>query len=164
MINEPPDYLFSMDGIQDAPLVSLTKSATCQSGMMAEMLLATEAASRGFCVFFPIGHSQKADLVIWKPPFAPITIQVKKATRQKKGKGQSYKFMVGSGRPSCAVNGKDYGLRYVPYMKGDFDVLCAYILERNSFLFYYLDEVVGRSCITWSPDGRQRENNWDIFQ
>jgi len=160
MNNDTPDYLFSMDGIQDAPLLSRIKSASCQTGLIAEMLLATEAASRGFCVFFPIGHSQKADLVIWRPPSSPITIQVKKATFQDSG---SYKFMIGSGKPSCAGNSKDYGLRYTRYEKGDFDVLCAYILERNSFVFYYLDEIVGQSSMRWNPDGRQRENNWDIF-
>ena len=160
MSNDTPDYLFSMDGIQDEPFLSQIKSASCQTGLMAEMLLATEAASKGFCVFFPIGHSQKADLVIWRPPFSPITIQVKKATHQDSG---SYKFMIGSGKPSCARNSKDYGLRYTPYVKGDFDVLCAYILERNSFVFYYLDEIVGKSSMRWNPDGRQRENNWDIF-
>ena len=160
MTGDTPDYLFSMDGIQDAPTLSRIKSASCQTGLMAEMRLATEAASRGFCVFFPIGHSQKADLVIWKPPFSAITIQVKKATFQDSG---SYKFMIGAGKASRARNPKGYGLNYTPYEKGDFDVLCAYILERNSFVFYYLDEIVGQSSMRWNPDGRQRENNWDIF-
>lgn len=75
--------LFSMEGIEDLPRESGNLSETCHSGMISEIIFATEAAKQGFGVFFPVGHSHKADLVVWKPPARPVTVQVKKATWQK---------------------------------------------------------------------------------
>lgn len=69
--------------------------------------------------------------------------------------------MVGSGRPSCAANPKDFGLRYRKYEKGDFDVLAAYILERDVFAFYKLSDVHGLSSTRW--DISKRSDNWEIF-
>lgn len=135
------------------------RSSTCDAGTIAEMFVATEAAKNGFSVFFPIGHSQKADLIIWKPPIRPLTVQVKKATMQSCG---SYKFMLGSGKPSCAANPKDFGLRYTKYSENDFDLLCAVIVERNSVLVYDLKSIAGKSTMRWSPSNGIMENNWDI--
>lgn len=150
-----------MEGIEDLPRESGNLSETCHSGMMSEMIFATEAAKQGFGVFFPVGHSQKADLVVWKPPARPVTVQVKKATWQK---GGAFKFMVGSGKPSCAANPNDYGKRYTPYQKGDFDVLCAHIAEHDTFAFYNLEDLAGKSSHRWRAGIGQRENNWDIFK
>jgi hypothetical protein len=152
--------LFSMIDIETLPEKTGNASKTCQSGQLAEMILAIEASKRGFSVFFPIGHSQKADLILWNPPDSPISIQVKKATWQK---GGSFKFMIGSGKPSCAANPKLYGLRYTPYKKGDFDYLCAYIQERDSFIFYKLDEIAGKSSMRWNPESKTREGNWEAL-
>jgi hypothetical protein len=135
------------------------RSSTCDSGTRAEMFVAMEAAKNGFSVFFPIGHSQKADLIIWKPPMRPLTVQVKKATIQE---GGSYKFMIGSGKPSCAANPNDYGKRYTKYQEDDFDILCAVIIERNSVLIYDLKSIVGKSSIRWSPHRGIKENDWNV--
>lgn len=77
------DLLFSMDGIETIPTSGGPISETCNSGALAEMTVATEAAKRGFSVFMPFGHAHKADMILWSPPSQPITIQVKKATWQK---------------------------------------------------------------------------------
>lgn len=152
--------LFDMADIEVIPEQSNT-SSNCKSGMIAEMIFAIEAAKRGFTIFFPIGHSQKADLIAWKPPARPISVQIKKATYQKES--GSWKFMVGSGKPSCAANPNNYGLRYTAYKKGDFDILCAYIEERGEFLFYTLCDIAGCSSRRWHPSTGFAANNWDIL-
>ena len=154
-------FLFSMQGIEKEKVFSNSLSPTCNTGTLAEMIVATEAMKRGYSVFFPVGHAHKADLILWRPPFSPVTVQVKKATWQK---GGAFKFMIGSGKPSCAVSEKDYGLRYTPYKKGDFDVICAYIQERDDFVFYRLNEIAGKSSIRWRPDNGQRVNNWEDIE
>lgn len=153
--------LFDMTEIEVMPEQS-SMSTTCKSGMLAEMIFAIEAAKRGFTVFFPIGHSQKADLIIWKPPARPISVQIKKATYQKES--GSWKFMVGSGKPSCAANPNNYGLRYTAYKKGDFDILCAYVEERGDFLFYTLCEIAGCSSRRWHPSSGFSANNWELLE
>ena len=158
---EPESSLFDLSEFEIIPEQS-SGSATCKSGMMAEMIFAVEAAKRGFCVFFPIGHSQKADLIIWKPPSRPVSIQIKKATYQKDS--GAYKFMIGSGKPSCAANPNDYGKRYTMYQKGDFDVLCAYVEERQDFLFYALSDIAGISSKRWHPASGMSANNWDLLE
>jgi hypothetical protein len=111
-----------------------------------------------------MSHSTKTDIVLLRSSSLPIRIQVKKATYQKREKSshlESWKFMIGSGRPSCAANPQDYGLRYRKYEENDFDVLAAYILEKDIFAFYYLSEIRGSSSMRW--DQSKRINNWDIF-
>ncbi len=134
--------------------------SSCNIGLGAEVAFASKAISMGFTVFMPFGHSQKADLVIWKPPSRAITVQVKKATYQKDG--GNFKFMIGSGKPSCASNPLDYGLRYTPYQRGDFDVMAVYMAERQSFVIYKLEDIVGKSSMRWTA-GRNSENNWDVL-
>jgi len=131
-------------------------------GDISELTFVLEAKKRGYDVFSPFGHSTKADLVIRKPSCKCLTIQVKTGTYQKPKMShhlERWKFMVGSGRPSCAANPNDYGLRYKKYKRGDFDVLAAFIPEREVFSFYLLDDIVGKSSITWTV-GNQ-EWNWN---
>jgi hypothetical protein len=140
-------------------------SESCNSGYAAEAFLVYQACKRGFTVFKPDSHSTKIDLVLHKPNCKLIGVQVKKATLQR-SEGRRYfsdtwKFMVGAGRPSRARDPVDRGPNYVRYQRGDFDVLAAYIAERESFVFYLLDEICDKSTKNWSEG--HRENNWEIF-
>lgn len=69
--------------------------------------------------------------------------------------------MCGSGRPSCARNMMDYGIRYTKYTEEDFDVIAAFIQEKDVFAFFHISEVSGKSCHHWDDNGRK--NNWEIF-
>jgi len=134
-------------------------SETCNAGALAELKLCCAAAEKGFEVFTPLSHSTKTDLIIMKPQGIPIRVQVKKATYQKKispNRMDVWKFMIGTGRPSCAANPTDYGVRYKKYVDGDFDVLAAYILERNTFAFYHLKEISGVSGLRWDASKRSK--------
>lgn len=155
------NFLFSMDGIEEIPEPSGHLSQSCFSGQFAEMQVAVKALKNGYSVFFPFGHSHKADLVVFKPPQRPITIQVKKATYQKAG--DAFKFMVGSGKPSCAANPKNYGLRHTPYKKGDFDVLCAFIEELDKVVFYSLEDLCGATSKQWRPGNGYPSENWELL-
>jgi hypothetical protein len=139
-------------------------SETCDIGAYAEMRFCGMAMSLGYEVFLPFSHSTKTDVILLTLDSKPIRVQVKKATYQKKNQSHhcdSWKFMVGSGRPSCAANPMDYGLRYRKYEINDFDILAAYILERDVFAFYDLSEIHGLSSCRW--DITKRTNNWEIL-
>ena len=158
------DTLFPMAEFAAAPEVSLRGvSDTCDAGTVAETMLAAEAAKRGWTVFVPFGHAQKTDIVLTRGRDPAIRIQVKRATWQRKGSG-SYKFMIGAGRPSCAANPNDYGLRYRRYESGDFDFLAAFIPDYEIFAFYRLSDIVGKSSHHWRPDPGHPRDNWDIME
>ena len=57
---------------------NLKGNQNCDIGTISELQFMVEAAKNGFTVFTPIGHSQKADVVIWKKPNKPISVQIKK--------------------------------------------------------------------------------------
>ena len=159
------ENLFDMSDYTIEKEISQSISETCNIGAFAEMKFCCEAISNGYEVFLPMSHSTKTDVVLLGANTLPIRIQVKKATYQKREKAshlESWKFMVGSGRPSCAANPQDYGIRYRKYEDNDFDVLAAYILEKDVFAFYHLEEISGLSSCRW--DIGKRKNNWDIFE
>ena len=56
----------------------------------------------------------------------------------------SWKFIAGSGKPSCATNPKDYGKRYTRYQRGEFDALAMWVQEKECFVFWTLNELVER--------------------
>jgi len=158
------ENLFNLSHFTIEREMSHAVSETCNIGAFAEMKFCCAAITNGYEVFLPMSHSTKTDIVLLRSSSLPIRIQVKKATYQKREKTshlESWKFMIGSGRPSCAANPQDYGLRYRKYEENDFDVLAAYILEKDLFAFYYLSEIRGSSSMRW--DQSKRVNNWDIF-
>jgi hypothetical protein len=158
-MSEPESYLFDTIPFTKAESSPEVNSESCNQGDIAECNFIYMAKLKGFEVFTPIGHSTKVDIAIRKPGRKFVGVQIKKATYQK---GGSWKFMCGSGKPSCAANPKDYGARYTPYKKGDFDILAAYIIEKDYWLFYNLDRVAGKSSIRWS-ELKNFQNNWEIF-
>lgn len=159
------ESLFDLDDYTIEQKTSGSISESCNVGALAEMKFCCAAMSRGYEVFLPLSHSTKTDVVLLGHKINPIRVQIKKATYQKKAKShylESWKFMVGSGRPSCAANPSDYGERYRKYNKNDFDILAAYILERDVFAFYNLSEIFGISSLHWNVGNPS--NNWEVFE
>jgi hypothetical protein len=161
---EDEEPLFDLEPYTIPTANQSSVSATCDIGAYAEMRFCGMALSHGFEVFLPFSHSTKTDVILLSLDSDPIRVQVKKATFQKKNQSHhidSWKFMVGSGRPSCAANPNDYGVRYRKYALNDFDILAAYILERDVFAFYKLTDIQGLSSYRW--DATKTANNWEIF-
>jgi hypothetical protein len=154
------ETLFDCDVYAEADDADRVLSKNNQAGTLAEMALAKAAIQRGYTVFFPIGHSTKADLILHKNSRKPITVQVKKAAYQKEG--GSFKAMIGAGRPSCSANPKNYGLRYTRYAAGDFDIMAIYIAEIDKFYFFELREKAGISTINIRPDIHTMDN-WQVI-
>ena len=159
------ENLFDLSDYTIEREISQAISETCNIGAYAEMKFCCAAMSNGYEVFLPMSHSTKTDVVLLSMNTIPIRVQVKKATYQKSRMShhlESWKFMIGSGRPSCAANPQDYGVRYRKYEDNDFDILAAYILEKDVFAFYNLADIQGASSMRW--DISKRMNNWDIFE
>ena len=153
--------LFDVEALTVLPDRPEVSSASNHAGTIAEIAFIKEAATRGWSTWVPIGHANKADLCIWKPPSAPLTIQIKKGVWQRDN--QCWKVMIGSGKPSCAANPKDYGKRYTRYGKGDFDILAMYVQEHDSFVLWALNDICGKSTINWRPSSKPEMNNWHLL-
>lgn len=145
----------------DAPREDVATIESCDAGSIAELEFLPRARRAGWHVYSPHGHATPADVILFRPPNRPISVQIKKGVYQKEA--GKWKVMVGSGKPACAANPKDYGKRYSLYERGDFDVLAMYVDEHDCFAFWTLDELVERgvSTIGWRVGGRT--DNWDIF-
>jgi hypothetical protein len=154
--------LFDVEALTVLPDRPEVASASNHSGTIAEIAFLKEAATRGWSTWVPIGHANKADLCIWKPPSAPLTIQIKKGVWQRDN--QCWKVMIGSGKPSCAANPKDYGKRYTRYGKGDFDILAMYVQEHDSFVLWALNDICGKSTINWRPSSMPEMGNWQLLE
>lgn len=151
MSEEPQEdgLLFSMKGIEKEPEEKDSRGSACHTGIIAEMRFGLKAAEEGFSVFFPMGHSHKADVIVWQPPAPPLTIQVKKAVYQ--WRTGTFKF------PLCTINPRTGNANL--YGKGDFDFIAAYIEDRKTFAFYPIEELCGKTSHHWGVG--HREDNWD---
>jgi hypothetical protein len=141
--------------------VDAVLSSNNQSGTLAEIALAKDAIKKGYTVYFPIGHSTKADLILMRNSKKPITVQVKKAVFQKEP--GNYKILVGTGKPSCAYNKELHGLRYKKYQLGDFDVLACYIDDCDKFYFVELKDCLETATFRISPH-TDKMNNWEVIE
>jgi hypothetical protein len=151
-------YLFPIEEYEEEVKSIEGQSKNCDTGTQGEILFMGAASQNGWYIYTPLGHSTQADLILLKPSVTPITVQVKKGVYQKDG--GFWKTVIGSCKPTCAANPNDYGKRYRKYQKGEFDILAMWIMERNGFALYTLEELIekGFSTISWKDGGRL--NNW----
>jgi hypothetical protein len=155
------DALFDL-AEYDAPRREADGSESCDTGDISELEFLPRAKRNGWHVFTPHGHSTPADVIVFRPPNRPLSVQIKKGVYQHRdGK---WKIIIGSGKPSCAANPKDYGTRYTKYERGDFDVLAMYVDEHDCFVFWLLEELLERgvSTLRWSIGDKC--DNWEIFE
>lgn len=124
--------------------------SACRKGEIAEQLFAVGAMVRDFEVFVPRGHSQTADLCIVKAGQRPLMVQVKTAHCDTVRGGYS----VSAGRGNLIKSA---------YQKGDFDILAAYLPDRNQFVLWTLEDLKGRKKIRYSPERHRKPNNWELL-
>lgn len=164
MIDTETPWLFDLP--PTLPEYDPNLSESCDAGDLAEARFMLKAKELGFHVYAPFGHATKADLVVWKPPARAVTVQIKKATIQSRGSRKPHhwwKFMLGSGRPSAALSPNNGKLKYVPYQLGDFDVIAGYVEEREEWLIFPLEKVVGKSCVSYTPHNSIVPNTWEVL-
>jgi hypothetical protein len=77
-------------------------------------------------------------------------VQVK--TAYEDGQRGSYSVNVGRGSSSK-----------VAYQSGDFDVLAAYLPDRNQFVFWTLDDLQGRKKLRYDPTRHRQPGNWELL-
>ena len=124
--------------------------SACRKGEISEQLFAVGAMVQDFEIFAPRGHSQTADLCIVRAGQRPLMVQVKTAYFD--GVRGEYSINVGRGRLSKSA-----------YLKGDFDILAAYLPDRNQFVLWTLEDLKGRKKIRYSPERHRKPNNWELL-
>lgn len=139
-----------------------TGKTACDLGTVAELDFMLQAKRRGWNVYAPIGHSTPADAIIFRPPFRPISVQIKKG--MSRGAGRGFKAMVGSGRSMRAMKHTFHFSRFRFYEANSFDVMAMYIEDHGAFVFWTLKELLerGKAWAIWTE--KQPRDNWDIFQ
>ncbi len=124
--------------------------SACRKGEISEQLFAVGAMVRDFEIFAPRGHSQTADLCIVKAGQRPLMVQVKTAYFD--GVRGEYSVNVGRG----SVN-------KTAYRQGDFDILAAYLPDRNQFVLWTLEDLKGRKKVRYSPERHRKPSNWELL-
>jgi hypothetical protein len=124
--------------------------SACRKGEISEQLFAVAAMVRDFEIFAPRGHSQTADFCIIKSGQSPLMVQVKTAYFDT-ARGE-YAVNVARGRSSNTA-----------YRQGDFDILAAYLPERNEFVFWTLEDLKGRKKVRYSPERHRKPSNWELL-
>ncbi len=126
--------------------------SSCRKGEMAEMLFAAGAIVHDWEIYMPFGHAQTTDLCLLKPWSAPIKVQVKTAWWDPSHR--SYAVLLHKGSRRGGVQ---------PYKAGDFDVLAAYLTDRNQFVFWSFEDIRGRQKIRYSPKRHRQPSNWELL-
>jgi hypothetical protein len=124
---------------------------SCDKGSQAEFLFCAEATARGFSVLVPWGHNSTSDIWIAKLPLRPISVQVKRAWFDEKHSNYSINISRGS-------------TNKLAYLKGDFDVLAAYLPDQDKFILWDFDQIAGRKKIAYTQHCADRQpDNWEIL-
>ena len=129
----------------------LTAMTATQKGELAEMLFMASAVINGWHVFIPHGHAQMADMCLVRQSCKPILVQVKTASKDP-DRPSDYAVNVGRGN-----SGK------VAYQAGDFDILAAYLPDRNEFVMWTLEDLQGRVRVRYSPKRHRQPGNWSLL-
>jgi hypothetical protein len=132
------------------PQTPARELSACRKGELAETLFIAGAMVHDWEIFTPFGHAQTADLCLVRPGGRPITVQVKTATLDRGAYHVSVKRSSRGGSPR-------------PYIVGDFDVLAAYLPDRNEFVLWTFGDILGRVSVRYSPDKHRDPNNWHLL-
>jgi hypothetical protein len=158
--NITTNYLFEMPEAQ-----STTTSPTNgvgHDGSFEEIVFVSHAARRGYTVFMPFGHSQKADVAIWKAPYRPITIQVKRGRLDTSAWSCHVAACRGGKERRAAVAAGRSADRYRRYRAGDFDVLAMFHPPTEGFYFWNLRDVCHQLRASMPPTAQL--NNWHVIE
>jgi len=125
----------------------MTVLASTDKGAHAELLFCAEAGARGYSIFTPLVGSPKADVCLKMGQGPYVGIQVKRACVSTQRAGL-YKINTSS---------------RAKYSTGDFDVLAAYLPDRNVFVFWRLEEIAEYGQISYSPERHRSPDNWELL-
>jgi hypothetical protein len=158
---DSPEYLFDVKEVT-GPAFLPEHDPMGNDGSYEELCMLTAARERGYVTWVPIGHSQKADVIIWRLPYRPITVQVKRARFANDG----WRAFVAAARGGKDIaKAKDKGRvldKYNRYKVGDFDVLAVYVPLARAFRFYALKDVADQRQVTVSD--LSTLNNWHVIE
>jgi hypothetical protein len=123
-----------------------------EKGTHAELLFCAEVTSRGLQVLIPIGPTGSTVDVWIVVNSRPVSVQVKRAWITKGGR--------------YSVRAARRGTKKIPekvYKAGDFDILAAYLPDRNQFVLWRFDEIKQRKKISYTPRLHRQPDNWDLL-
>jgi hypothetical protein len=122
----------------------------CEKGTSAEVRFIFEADGRGYKVYLPIGHAHATDIVILRPKKRPACIQIKTATYYPRR--DAYGVSTSRGSKNKKI-----------YARGDFQILAAWLPDRQKFVFWRFDEIRKRKKINYTPRLHRQPDNWDLL-
>ena len=144
--------LFALEDGIHAPITGGATLSACSKGEIAETLFIAGAMVHDWEIFTPFGHSQAADVVLTRSGVRPLGVQVKTGT------------LVDSGAYVVTVKrGTTGGMNARPYQQYDFDVLAAYLPDRNQFVFWTFDDIRSRVTVRYNPAKHRAPGNWDLL-
>jgi hypothetical protein len=129
-----------------------TGLSACRKGELAETLFIAGAMVHDWEIFTPFGHGQAADVVLTRSGVRPLGVQVKTGTLVN---ASTYSFTAKRGTASRRIAR--------PYEQYDFDVLAAYLPDRNQFVFWTFDDIRGRVTVRYNPNKHRQPGNWDLL-
>ena len=140
--------------IPDSDIAPATERAVIElsdsrKGDLAEAILIAGCIRRGYEVFKAFGNDHSSDYVLIRDD-ARVMTQVKTASIDERG---DYTISTKRGR----------GLTRLPYGRGDFDVLVAYLPDRDALVFWTFDEICGRQNVRYNPSRHRQPSNWEIL-
>ena len=133
-----------------SPQAPLRELSACRKGELAETLFIAGAMAHDWDIFTPFGHAQTADLCLIRPGVRPITVQVKTAGQD--GAQAGYHIKTSRG---CSVKSA--------YQHGDFDVLAAYLRDRNQFVLWAFADIRSRLTVRYHPEKHRQPGNWHLL-
>ncbi len=142
--------LFALtDGIH-APITGGAVLSACRKGEISETLFIAGAMVQDWEIFTPFGHAQTADVMLTRDGVRPLAVQVKTATPDRGAYHVSVKRATG-------------GQKARPYEIHDFDVLAAYLPDRNQFVFWTFEDIRGRISVRYDPNRHRQPGNWELL-
>lgn len=142
--------LFALEDGIHAPITGGAILSACRKGEIAETLFIAGAMVHDWEIFTPFGHAQTADVMLTRASVRPIAVQVKTGTLDRGAYHVSVKRATG-------------GQKARPYEIHDFDVLAAYLPDRNQFVFWTLDDIRSRITVRYDPNKHRKPGNWDLL-
>ena len=142
--------LFALENGIHAPITGGAVLSACRKGEISETLFIAGAMVHDWEIFTPFGHAQTADVMLTRANVRPIAIQVKTAT-------------IDRGAYHVSVKRATGGQKARPYQVHDFDVLAAYLPDRNQFVFWTFDDISNRVSVRYDPNKHRKPGNWDLL-
>lgn len=142
--------LFALEEGIHAPITGGAVLSACRKGEIAETLFIAGAMVHDWEIFTPFGHAQTADVLLTRANVRPIAVQVKTGTLDRGAYHVSVKRATG-------------GQKARPYQVHDFDVLAAYLPDRNQFVFWTFDDISNRVSVRYDPNKHRAPGNWDLL-